>query len=64
MTQFLTERECEVVQLLKTGKSNKEIASALKLSEGTIKIYLSRIFRKLHLGSRLAVALWAVNLGG
>lgn len=55
----LTEREKQVVVLVAQGKSNKEIASALRISEGTVKIYLSRsIFPKTGATNRLGVAVW------
>ena len=59
MKDRLSQRETEIVQLLAKGMCNKEIATALGLTEGTVKGYLSTIFQKLHLDSRLKVALWA-----
>lgn len=57
----LTQRQIEVVQLLALGKTNKEIATALNLGEGTVKMHVWRIFRKLNLDSRLKIALWALD---
>ena len=48
----LTRREIEVLKLLTTGLSNREIATELYLSPGTIRIYLSNIYAKLQVGSR------------
>ena len=48
----LTRRETEVLRLLTTGLSNREIATELYLSPGTIRIYLSNIYAKLQVGSR------------
>src|SRR6187200_2031276 len=45
--QELTPRERQIVGLIRFGKPNKEIAYELHLTEGTIKEYLNRIFRKL-----------------
>jgi DNA-binding CsgD family transcriptional regulator len=50
-----------IVQLLTGGLSNKEIATKLNLTEGTVKTYLStRIFPALGLTTRLEVALWGM----
>ena len=48
----LTRREIEVLRLLTTGLSNREIAAELYLSPGTIRIYLSNIYAKLQVGTR------------
>jgi DNA-binding NarL/FixJ family response regulator len=54
----LTFREAQIVELVAQGKANKEIAFQLLLSEGTIKEYLNRIFRKLEVPNRTALAIW------
>ena len=51
----LNKREQEIVQLLLTNRSNKEIASALGLSLNTVKGYLKLLMRKLGVNSRAAV---------
>jgi two-component system nitrate/nitrite response regulator NarL len=48
----LTERESEIVTILSVGRSNKELAFELAISEGTLKVHLNRIFRKLDVRSR------------
>lgn len=48
----LTERELEVLQVLAEGKSTKEVAEAVFLSEETVKTYLKQIFRKLGVRDR------------
>jgi DNA-binding NarL/FixJ family response regulator len=48
----LTDREIEVILLANAGRSNKEIAYALQLVEGTVKVHLNNIFRKLHVTTR------------
>jgi len=53
---ILTQRQQEVLDLLVQGKSNKEIALALKLSEGTVKIHLAAIFRHFGVNNRAAAA--------
>lgn len=48
----LSEREAEVLKLLATGKSNKEIGAALHLTEGTIKVHVNHILTKLGVAGR------------
>jgi two-component system, NarL family, nitrate/nitrite response regulator NarL len=56
---ILTAREREIVPLIVRGLQNKDIATELQLSEGTVKIHLHNIFRKLSVKSRSAlVARW------
>jgi DNA-binding NarL/FixJ family response regulator len=57
----LTFREKQVVDLVSQAKLNKEIAYELHLSEGTIKEYLNRIFRKLGTTNRTELAVWALR---
>jgi DNA-binding CsgD family transcriptional regulator len=52
----LTPRELEVAQLVASGKTNREIAAELFLSERTIETHLSNVFTKLGVSSRAAVA--------
>lgn len=49
---LLSPREREVAQLVVRGRRNREIAEAIGVTEGTIKIYLHHIYRKLGIGSR------------
>lgn len=51
----LTKREKEVIDLLMEGKFNREIASALQISENTVESHLKSIFRKLKVRSRVEV---------
>ena len=55
----LTEREVEVLQLIASGRTNKEIASALFLSEKTVSRHLSNIFTKIGVSSRAAATAFA-----
>jgi len=57
----LTPRETEVLSLIATGHSNKEIAAALYISEKTVKTHVSNILQKLHLADRTQAALYAVR---
>lgn len=59
----LTERETDVLRLLAQGKSNKEIALALQVSETTVKTHVSNILMKLGVPSRTQAALYAVRIG-
>ena len=56
-TGGLSFREQQVVALVREAKSNKLIAYELCLTEGTVKEYLFRIFRKLHVVNRTELAL-------
>jgi DNA-binding NarL/FixJ family response regulator len=58
----LTPREREVLDLLGKGLSNKRIALALGLTEGTVKSYLRQIFPKIKAADRLQAALYARGL--
>ena len=55
----LTAREAEIISEIKAGKSNREIALELSISEETVKRHLSNIFEKLGVSSRLELALLA-----
>ncbi|WP_174505182.1 response regulator [Streptacidiphilus carbonis] len=59
----LTEREQEVLGHIADGRSNREIARALHLSEKTVKTHVSNILMKLDLADRTQAALWAVRNG-
>jgi NarL family two-component system response regulator LiaR len=59
----LTEREVEVLRLIAHGESNQEIAAALRISEGTVRVHVSNILSKLHLASRTQAALYALREG-
>jgi two-component system nitrate/nitrite response regulator NarL len=57
----LTERERQVRDLVSKGLSNKEVGCRLNLSEGTIKIHLHHIYRKLAINNRTTLALLGVS---
>jgi DNA-binding NarL/FixJ family response regulator len=59
----LTERELEIVQLLAQGATNREIATALVVAEGTVKNHVTNIFAKLQVETRTQAALVARELG-
>jgi ATP/maltotriose-dependent transcriptional regulator MalT len=55
----LTRRECEVLRLVATGQTNRQIADALVVSEHTVARHLQNIFTKLGLSSRAAATAYA-----
>jgi DNA-binding NarL/FixJ family response regulator len=57
----LTPREKEIVALIVTGASNKDIAWQLGLNEQTVKNHLRKVFDKLHVANRVELALAAVE---
>jgi DNA-binding NarL/FixJ family response regulator len=59
----LTDRECEVLRLIAHGRSNREIAGELFLSEGTVKTHVNRIFRKLDLRDRVQAVVLGYETG-
>ena len=54
----LTRREREVAHLVAEGRSNREIAEALVISEGTVEVHVKHILSKLGFRSRSQVATW------
>lgn len=59
----LTARETTILHLVAEGKTNKEIASELVISENTVKIHLRNILEKLHLKNRIQIAVYAERQG-
>ncbi|MCU0521855.1 MAG: response regulator transcription factor, partial [Anaerolineae bacterium] len=59
----ITERELEVLQLVAEGMSNREIASALVVSEKTVKTHVSSLLSKLSLNDRTQLAIYALRAG-
>ncbi|MEH2239412.1 response regulator transcription factor [Nostoc sp.] len=55
----LTPREKEVLRLIATGASNREIAQKLYISEGTVKNHVTNILNRLNLRDRTQAAIWA-----
>jgi two-component system, NarL family, response regulator LiaR len=62
-TDPLTERELDVLRLVAQGKSNREIAEQLVITEMTVRTHVSNILSKLHLASRTQAALYALKEG-
>lgn len=63
LVQTLTPREDEVLRLVATGASNREISGQLFISELTVKMHLARIFRKLQVNDRTKAAIVALKAG-
>lgn len=59
----LSPRQRQTFDLVVAGRSNKEIARDLGLSEGTVKIHITKLFEKLGVHHRSAVALAGARLG-
>ena|SRR5262245_406521 len=59
----LSDRECEILRLIARGSSNREIADALFITEGTVKNHITNILSKLDVRDRTQAALKARELG-
>jgi DNA-binding CsgD family transcriptional regulator len=59
----LSDREIEILRLVATGVSNKEIAVKLTISPNTVKVHLRNVFSKIGASSRTEAALFAVRMG-
>ncbi len=55
----LSDRERQVLRLVSRGMANKQIARALGISEHTVKVHLTSVFRRLGVADRTSAALWA-----
>ncbi|KFZ30741.1 transcriptional regulator NarL [Pseudidiomarina salinarum] len=60
----LTNREHEILSLIAKGMSNKVIARELDISDGTVKVHVKHLLKKLGLRSRVEAAVWMVNKQG
>jgi len=60
----LTNREYEILSLIAKGMSNKVIARELDISDGTVKVHVKHLLKKLGLRSRVEAAVWMVNQQG
>lgn len=59
----LTEREYEVLRLIATGVSNRDMASILFIAESTVKAHVEHIIGKLGVSDRVQAAVWAARHG-
>jgi len=60
----LSNRENEVLELVRNGLSNKQIALSLEISEKTVKAHLTNIFRTLRVAHRTGAAMWSAQQEG
>lgn len=58
---LLTAREKDILELLAACKSNKVIANELGITDGTVKVHVKNLLRKLNLKSRIEAAVWALE---
>lgn len=61
--QLLSPRQRQIFDLVVVGQSNKEITRTLGLSESTVKIHITKLFEKLGVRHRSAVAVASAKLG-
>jgi two-component system nitrate/nitrite response regulator NarL len=59
--RMLTRKELEVMQYVKLGYSNKEIASLVGISDMTVRLHLNSAFRKMNVKNRIQGALWMIE---
>jgi DNA-binding NarL/FixJ family response regulator len=62
IAQALTERQRTVLRLTAAGKTNKEIARELGLTQNTVKVHIARLMRRLQVGNRVGLALIAARV--
>ncbi len=62
-SEQLSERECEILELVATGATNRQVAQALGISVNTVKAHLRRVFAKLGAESRTEATTMAMRLG-
>ena len=57
----MTKRERQILKRLAAGMTNKHIARKLDITEGTVKVHIKHLFKKLNLKSRVEAAIWAME---
>lgn len=61
--QLMTRRELEILRLVASGLSNKEIGKTLSITEGTVKNHIHNALEKLHMSNRIQAAAYVVRHG-
>jgi two-component system nitrate/nitrite response regulator NarL len=61
--QNLSPREVQILHCLLRGDSNKLIANRLQITEGTVKVHLKGVLKKINVRNRTQAAIWALNNG-
>ena len=59
----LSDREMQILSHVRKGGQNKQIANDLKISDGTVKVHLKSILKKIHVQNRTQAAIWAHDHG-
>jgi two-component system, NarL family, nitrate/nitrite response regulator NarL len=59
----LSDREMQILSHVRKGGQNKQIANDLKISDGTVKVHLKSILKKIHVQNRTQAAIWAQDNG-
>ena len=59
----LSNREMQILRLLVAGRSNKEIAKELAITEATVKVHVKSVLRKVQVANRTQAAIWALHHG-
>jgi DNA-binding NarL/FixJ family response regulator len=59
----LTPREAQVADLVRTGRTNRQMGRQLGISEKTVEVHVHNIIRKLGASSRAEIAAWAATRG-
>lgn len=62
-TGQLSDRESEILACLVNGQSNKVIAGHLRITEGTVKVHLKGVLKKIRVANRTQAAIWALQNG-
>jgi DNA-binding NarL/FixJ family response regulator len=62
-TPSLTNREVDIIKSLAAGKTNKEIGVSLRITEGTVKVHVRLVFKKLGAGGRTQAIRIALERG-
>ena len=62
-TPGLTDRELDIIKSLAAGKTNKEIGASLRIAEGTVKVHVRHVFKKLGVGGRTEAIRIALERG-